>query len=69
MKFAIIGLGPAGIFALALLPDSALKDTILFEPSAIGGDLATKYAAVIANIPKSQIVAAFKSVPRWESTP
>ncbi len=68
MKIAILGLGPAGIFALALLPEQALKDAVVFEPAAIGGDLATKYAAVIANIPKSQIVAAFKKIPRYEST-
>ena len=67
MKIAILGLGPAGIFALALLPETVLKDVVVFEPAAIGGDLATKYAAVIANIPKSQIVAAFKKIPRFES--
>lgn len=69
MKIAIIGLGPAGILALALLPDAALKNVVVFEPAAIGGDLATKYAAVVANIPKSVIVAAFRGVPRWSSTP
>ena len=68
MKIAIIGLGPAGIFALALMPDAVLKDVVVFEPAAIGGDLATKYAAVVANIPKSAIIAALRSVPRWEST-
>lgn len=64
-KITIVGLGPAGILTLALLPSELYPYVLVFEPSAIGGDLATAYGAVIANIPKSAIVAAFQSVPRW----
>jgi cation diffusion facilitator CzcD-associated flavoprotein CzcO len=64
-KIAIVGLGPAGIFTLALLPSEILASTIIFEKSAIGGDLATQYSAVSANIPKSAIIDAFRSIPRW----
>jgi glycine/D-amino acid oxidase-like deaminating enzyme len=66
-KLAIVGLGPAGIFALAHLPPEMLKDVIVFEPSAVGGALATEYSAVVANIPKSFIVTAFCSIPRWSA--
>jgi len=66
-KIGIVGLGPAGILTLALLPETVYPSVIVFEPSAIGGDLATAYGSVIANIPKSVIVSAFQSVPRWSS--
>jgi len=64
-KIAIVGLGPAGIFTLALLPSEILASTIVFEKAAIGGDLARHYSAVVANIPKSAIIDAFRSIPRW----
>ena len=68
-KIAIIGLGPAGIFTLSLLPTELLSEVIVFEPAAIGGALATDYGAVIANIPKSVIVDAFEKIPRWAGKP
>jgi threonine dehydrogenase-like Zn-dependent dehydrogenase len=66
-KVAIVGLGPAGILALALLPDALLREhgTLVLEHGAVGGDLATRYSAVVANVPKSTIVEAFRKVPRW----
>ena len=66
-KIAIVGLGPAGILLLAHLPPEIMKDVIVFEPSAVGGALATEYGSVVANITKSVIVAAFRAVPRWAS--
>jgi thioredoxin reductase len=66
-KLAIVGLGPAGIFTLAHVPPEILKNTIVFEPSAVGGALATEYSAVVANITKSVILNALRSVPRWST--
>lgn len=68
-KIAIVGLGSAGIFTLALLPPDIQKQTIVFEPSAIGGDLATQYSAVVANIPNSVIIEALRSIPAWSTEP
>lgn len=64
-KIAIVGLGPAGILFLAHCPPEIHKDVIVFEPSAVGGALATEYGAVVANITKSIITTAFRAVPRW----
>lgn len=64
-KIAIVGLGPAGILALAHLPPEVQRQTVVFEPNALGGTLATDYASVVANIPKSVIVTALKEVPGW----
>jgi hypothetical protein len=66
-KIAIVGLGPAGILLLAHLPPEIHKDVIVFEPSAVGGALATEYGAVVANITKTIIITAFRAVPRWAS--
>lgn len=64
-SYAILGLGPAGLLALAHLPDDALRTTIAFEPACIGGDLAAVYGTIRANIPTSVIRKAIHSVPRW----
>ena len=64
-RYAIVGLGPAGIFALASLPIEELAHTIVFEPALIGGELAAQYGAVVANISKADMVAAFRMIPRW----
>lgn len=64
-SYAILGLGPAGLIALAHLPDDALRTTIAFEPACIGGDLAALYGTIRANIPKSVIRKALQSIPRW----
>lgn len=64
-KIAIIGLGPAGIFVLAHLPHDLKKNTVVFEPSAIGGALLTTWGAVVANLPKSKLVEALRAVPAW----
>jgi cation diffusion facilitator CzcD-associated flavoprotein CzcO len=66
-KIAIVGLGPAGIFTLALLPEELLPHIIVFESLAIGGALATDYGSVIANLTKSTILEAFRGIPRWTS--
>lgn len=66
-KICIVGLGPAGICALANLSDELYESTIVFEPSAIGGVLSTDYADVVANITKADIVSALHSVPRWSN--
>lgn len=68
-KIAIVGLGPAGIFSLALLPEVLLPDVVVFEPHTIGGDLATYYGNVIANITKEVIASAFNKIPRWTGRP
>jgi cation diffusion facilitator CzcD-associated flavoprotein CzcO len=68
-KIAIVGLGPAGILALAHLPPEMQSKTVVFEPAALGGALATDYAAVVANLPKSVIVAALRAVPAWAAAP
>ena len=64
-KLAIVGLGPAGIFTLASLPESILSEVLLIEKGCICGDLATQYGSVIANISKSEIISTFTSIPRW----
>lgn len=64
-KIAIVGLGPAGILALAHLPSEIQRQTIVFEPGALGGTIASDYASVVSNIPKSVIVSALKEVPGW----
>lgn len=68
-KMAILGLGPAGILALASLPYDLLPDTLVLEPNCVGGDLAAYYGGVVANIPKATIVAAFQHIERWRDIP
>ena len=67
-ELAIIGLGPAGIFTLASLPESILSTTIVIEKACIGGDIATQYGAVVANITKAEIIQTFRTIPRWANT-
>lgn len=64
-NITIVGLGAAGIFTLALLPDILYKDVLVLEPAAVGGELGTHYGAVVANITKKEISDAIHSVPRW----
>ena len=64
-KLIIVGAGVSGIFALALLPPAILRQTCVIECDAIGGDLATKYGAVVSNITTAEIKAALRSVPKW----
>ena len=65
-KHAIIGLGVAGILTLALLPKDDLANTLVIEPSNIGGSLAAQYSNVVANITKDIIVGAFSKIPGWD---
>jgi cation diffusion facilitator CzcD-associated flavoprotein CzcO len=62
---AIVGLGPAGLFTLASLPNSLLNTTVLIEQSCIGGELASHYGNVIANITKAEFLSSLTSIPRW----
>lgn len=66
-KYAIVGFGPAGIFTFALLPTDVLSDTLVIDPTCLGGDLATSYGGIMANITKADIVHAFKKIPRWSN--
>jgi hypothetical protein len=62
-EFAIVGLGPAGIFVLASLPSAS---TIVFEPHAVCGNLAL-YGSIKANLTKQEILSAFRRLPRWQN--
>jgi len=64
-QLAIIGLGPAGIFTLAHVPENLLPETLILEKSSIGGDLSSHYSGVIANITKMEFIRIFKTVPKW----
>ena len=64
-QLAIVGLGPAGIFTLASLPEDLLPETLILERSCIGGDLSSQYGSVIANITKQDFVTIFKMIPKW----
>jgi pyruvate/2-oxoglutarate dehydrogenase complex dihydrolipoamide dehydrogenase (E3) component len=64
-QLAIVGLGPAGIFTLASLPEDILPETLILERSCIGGDLSSQYGSVIANITKTHFINIFKMFPKW----
>jgi pyruvate/2-oxoglutarate dehydrogenase complex dihydrolipoamide dehydrogenase (E3) component len=64
-QLAIVGLGPAGIFTLASLPEDMLPETLILERSCIGGDLSSQYGSVIANITKTHFINIFKMFPKW----
>jgi len=64
-QYAIIGFGPAGIFTLASLPEHLLHNTLVLEENVVGGDLATFYSGVKANITTKDIVTALRKIPRW----
>jgi len=64
-QLAIVGLGPAGIFTLASLPEDMLPETLVLERSCIGGDLSSQYGSVIANITKGNFMNIFKMIPKW----
>ena len=64
-QLAIVGLGPAGIFTLASLPEEVLPETLILERSCIGGDLSSQYGSVIANITKGDFITIFKMIPKW----
>jgi cation diffusion facilitator CzcD-associated flavoprotein CzcO len=64
-QLAIVGLGPAGIFTLASLPEDILPETLILERSCIGGDLSSQYGSVIANITKNDFINIFKTIPKW----
>jgi len=64
-QLAIVGLGPAGIFTLASLPEDLLPETLILERSCIGGDLSSQYSSVIANVTKENFIKIFKMVPKW----
>jgi thioredoxin reductase len=64
-QLAIVGLGPAGIFTLASLPEEVLPETLILERSCIGGDLSSQYSSVIANITKEWFIKTFKTIPKW----
>lgn len=64
-SLALVGLGPAGIFTLASLPDSLLPRTLVIEQSCIGGELASHYGHVFANITKAEFLKILTSIPKW----
>jgi len=64
-QLAIVGLGPAGIFTLASLPEELLPETLILERSCIGGDLSSQYGGVIANITKAEFITIFAMIPKW----
>ena len=64
-QIAIIGLGPAGIFTLAALPESSLPTTLVIERGCIGGDIAGHYGSVLANVSKADIVKTLRTLPKW----
>jgi thioredoxin reductase len=66
-QLAIVGLGPAGIFTLASLPEDLLPETLILERSCIGGDLSSQYGGVIANITKQDFINIFNMIPKWEN--
>ena len=66
---AVVGLGPSGIFTLACLPKQFLATTVVIEPAAVGGTLSSHYGSVVANIPKSEILGAFRKIPNWSAFP
>lgn len=68
-KIGIVGLGPAGILALGLIMRRMNQDIVVFEPDVVGGHLITRYSTVIANIPTSKIIEAFRGVEDWEHVP
>ena len=66
-EIAIVGLGPAGIIALASLPETKLANTILFEEHThLVGNLAL-YGGIRANLTKQEILNAFFAIPRWRT--
>lgn len=64
--FGLVGLGPAGCIFLGCLPPEKLAQVIVFESGCIGGDLARHWGSVLANIPRSIIEPALRSVPAWK---
>jgi cation diffusion facilitator CzcD-associated flavoprotein CzcO len=68
VQIAIVGLGPAGIFTLASLPESVLPNTLVIERGCIGGDIAIHYCEVHANISKAEITQTFRLIPKWANT-
>lgn len=68
-QYVIVGFGPAGIFVLSLLPHDVVSETLIIDPTFLGGDLATEYGCVCANITKADIVNTFRKIPRWSTLP
>jgi cation diffusion facilitator CzcD-associated flavoprotein CzcO len=66
-QYAIVGFGPAGMFVLSLLPQDVISETLILDPTFLGGDLATEYGCVNANITKVDIVNTFQKIPRWSA--
>jgi cation diffusion facilitator CzcD-associated flavoprotein CzcO len=64
-QLAIVGLGPAGIFTLASLPEELLPETLILERACIGGDLSSQYSSVVANITKEDFIRLFRMIPKW----
>ena len=64
-QLAIVGLGPAGIFTLASLPEELLPETLILERACIGGDLSSQYSSVVANITKEDFIRLFRTIPKW----
>ena len=64
-QLAIVGLGPAGIFTLASLPEELLPETLILERSCISGDLSSQYSSVVANITKEDFIRLFRIIPKW----
>lgn len=65
---ALVGLGPAGLFTLASLPDDVLSTTLVIEQSCIGGELASHYGHVVANITKAEFLSTLTAIPKWSAT-
>jgi hypothetical protein len=66
---AVIGAGPAGCFFLACLPPERLSSVWVFERGCIGGDLSRLYGEVVANLTRTEMCRAFRTVPQWSHVP
>lgn len=64
----LVGYGPVGAMALALLPDALLTPARVAVVDASfcgGGDLGVAWGAVLSNTTAQQVADALRSVPRW----
>jgi len=65
-RVCIIGAGICGLLASAFLPDSALANTCIIDPTFFGGDLMKKWCCVKSNTTSQQIIDALDKVPRFK---
>ena len=65
-RVCIIGAGICGLLASAFLPDSAVANTCIIDPTFFGGDLMEKWCCVKSNTTSQQIIDALDKVPRFK---